>query len=666
MTRAGRLGASLAAAVLLAAVCLGSPGSDAAGRQPLLIEGKQTLFQRVLTKPGATLHASPGAAGASKLAPLSVFYVYDRKIAKGAGWVEVGAGSRGDVVGWVPAGETIEWRQQLALAFTNPAGRDRLMLFRDRKALDAVLLDPDPAGTAGPLRAKVMAGGTVPEVVALEPETHVDITSQFYLLPILDAEETFMGPGYPVRALEVASVSKDESKPVLDKKAPSEREQTLTSMLANLRAAVVFVIDSTISMDDYIDRTREAVRRIYGVMEQAKLLDRVSFGLVAFRSNVEVAPGLDYVTKVYADPNAVKDGKDFLAKVADLKAARVSSARYSEDAYAGVADAIDQIDWSAFGARYLVLITDAGALDASDELSRTKLDAANLRLEVLEHGIGIYTLHLKTPSGRSNHAIAERQYKQLSTHPNAPRPLYYPIEAGDVSQFGSVVDALAASIVKQVNAAAKGTAAVGTQAAKPGTDAPGDVTEQVRRDSEALGHAMRLAYLGRVGGETAPPLFRAWLADRDFAKPDVASTEVRILLSKNQLSDMERVLKAILEAGYAAQLDPAEFFSRMRSVAATLGRDPARVNEAGAAKLADLGLLGEYLDDLPYKSKVMAMTQDLWKSWSIGEQQVFLDEVAAKLRLYRRIHDDVDRWVVLDGTRDPGDSVYPVPLDALP
>ncbi|KAG1598014.1 hypothetical protein G6F46_014224 [Rhizopus delemar] len=95
-------------------------------------------------------------------------------------------------------------------------------------------------------------------------------------------------------------------------------------------------------MDPYIERTREAIKKVYQQIESEKLGKQVKFGLVAFRSSVKAVPGLEYVTRMYADPNTVKDGSDFLSKVADLKQAKVSSSEFDEDAFAGVSQAIDQ------------------------------------------------------------------------------------------------------------------------------------------------------------------------------------------------------------------------------------------------------------------------------------------------------------------------------------
>ncbi|MBN2751700.1 MAG: VWA domain-containing protein, partial [Rhodospirillaceae bacterium] len=523
---------SWAVLVLVVGFCLvgglAEAGSAvAADRAPLLMEGKKTLYQRVLARPGAVLKREPGGGPGARQPALTRFYVYDRKVLNGAEWLDVGLTAKGKSDGWLAADYTLPWKQQLALSFTNPAGRDRALLFRSREDLVSLLDAEAPGKAEAPLRKVVEAGKPDPKVISIEPATYVDITKQFYLLPILQAEETFTGNGHRVRVLEVASVSKqDAAAPVKEAKAPDNG----AGQLRNFSAAVVFVIDSTKSMGPYIDRTRAAVRRIYDRVEKAGLQDRVKFGLVAFRSNIDAAPQLEYVSRLYADPEAVKDGKDFMAKVAALQAAKVSTPRFSEDAFAGVMSAVTGVNWNAFGGRYVVLISDAGALKGGDPLSQTKLDAEQVRLEALHRGIAVYALHLKTPEGTANHADAEAQYKTLSTHPLVPRPLYYGVPVGSVDAFGGIVDSLSDAIVAQVNAAYRGEATPGSaRTSDPAYLKGGEAAEErVRLDTAMLGHAMQLAYLGRVEGTQAPPLFHAWIADRDLVQPAVPTTEVRV------------------------------------------------------------------------------------------------------------------------------------------
>jgi serine/threonine-protein kinase PpkA len=50
----------------------------------------------------------------------------------------------------------------------------------------------------------------------------------------------------------------------------------------------------------------------------------------------------------------------------------------------------------------------------------------------------------------------------------------------------------------------------------------------------------------------------------------------------------------------------------------------------------------------------------------VGDQQAIIDEPHAAIRLYQRFHDDAARWGALSEGADPGDHVYPIPLEALP
>ena len=651
---------------LAACLCLSS-GWALAADKPLLQEGKKTLFQRVLTTPGCHLSPAAGAPPGTEQPPFSRFYVYEHAKAGNADWIKVGPDSFGKTSGWLPAACTVDWKMQLTLAFTNPANRDRLMFFKERGTLEGILDAPDPVSVIAPLRAKLKQNAPAPGVLAQEPEYFIDMQKQFYLLPVLSGEEVMTEGGFRTRILNVASVSKADAALVQSTQAgatatSSQAGIDAASQLKEFSAAVVFVIDSTISMDPYIERTREAISKVYAQIAKENLGRQVKFGLVAFRSSTQAVPGLEYVTKMYADPNTVKDGADFMAKVADLKQAKVSSKSFDEDSYAGVMQAIDKVDWKPFGARYVVLITDAGALDANDKLSKTGLNAEQVRIEASNPGVAIYTLHLKTSAGSKDHAKAEAQYQVLSTFSGTNTSLYYPVDAGDINAFGSKVDALATAITGQVKAAYMGEDAIGSA-----MNAKAPPAEQKLVDDAALiGHAMRLAYLGEKTGSQAPPVFQAWIADRDPIKQNVPTTDVRVLLTKSQLSDLSDVLKKILDAANEGMISPSDMFERLRSVAATMGTDPNQLKQNGTAKLSELGVLGEYLDDLPYHSEVLNLDEETWKSWDGLAQEKFIRTLSTKLRHYQIYNADVDRWVSLADGSDARENVYPVPLEMMP
>ncbi len=675
---------------LLLTVALGS--ALGAERTPLLQPGKQTLHQRVLTRPGALLVTQPGADGGQLIDAFTRYYVYGQREQDGQRWLEVGVDTKGAVSGWVDAARTVPWRQQLTVAFTNPAAqRERALFFDSWDSLEGFITAEDPAVAIAPLTRRIADGGTDPRVVAIEPDRHIDINGNFYLLPILGFDEVFTDAGYTLRGLHVASVTKTEPPPAQSSatkpttgsepaSAPTPAFATPSSAppssevrkLQGFRAAVVFVIDSTISMQQYIDEAREAVQQVYRRVERSELLDRVSFGLVAFRAksaDPTRAKQLEYVARLFVDPADVSSAADFLVKASALTEAKVTTDRFDEDPYAGVSLALDEIPWQRFGARYLVLITDAGALEGDD--SSTGLRAEQVRSAAAAADVGLFVLHLKTPQGKGDHAAAETQYRTLAVNPAIQDSLYFPVDTGSAQSYTNSVKALADSVVQQIEQAARGNppgpTIIEKAASQPTTD-PGDDKEvaRIKRLTESLGYAMQLAYLGRMEKTAAPQVFEAWISDHDLANPTVRTVDARVLLTKSQLSDLHNILKQVLDAANAGMLKPDAFFDNLRSLAAQYTRDPNLANRADAQSLADLGLLGEYLEGLPYQSDVMRVDLDTWSRWGTQRQLDFVNRVKSKLRLYERYNADNARWVSLAEGGPPGEHVYPVPLHDLP
>ena len=300
------------AAGLLVSVLVGpglaTPGAAAAERQALPMPGKTSLFQRVLTRPGAALRTSAAdtTPRGAELSPLSVFYVYDRRQVKGADWLELGTAAADAAAGWLPATEAIDWRQTLTVAFTRNADREPTLFFRDHSSLLGLMESEGLVPETERLRASIREG-QVPEgfpVIAKEPDTYVDPNRQFYLLPILGHEQVQLESGLRASVLNVAAVTlQSGDQDLLAAGSGGAAARTAEAPIgkpADYRAGVVFVVDSTTSMGPYIDRTRAAIRRIYDRLKGSPMGDALSFGLVAFRDSTEAVPGLEYVSRVAA------------------------------------------------------------------------------------------------------------------------------------------------------------------------------------------------------------------------------------------------------------------------------------------------------------------------------------------------------------------------------
>ena len=104
-TLIGLLGASL--------ILTGTAGGTvSSATQPLLMEGKKSLYQRVLAEPSARLYSRPGGTTqfTQPVSPFTIFYVYDRVNSGGTDWLRVGVDKHAGAQGWVRAGDVIEWK----------------------------------------------------------------------------------------------------------------------------------------------------------------------------------------------------------------------------------------------------------------------------------------------------------------------------------------------------------------------------------------------------------------------------------------------------------------------------------------------------------------------------------------------------------------------------
>jgi hypothetical protein len=627
----------------------------AAADKPLLMEGKKSLFQRVLSIPDARLFEIPVESGeSSEIVPFSVLYVYE----KSDDWIKVGYDSFGDSAGWVPRAQAIPWNQALTVSFKDPQDIQRVLMFSNKDALQKLVNDYDKEGYQALYDAIV--NNEILEnspVIAIQPEAHLDIRENFYLVPIKQHEDVYLG-NEQARLLKIASV------PLLDGDVETNLAAGANSKSRSYRSGIHFVIDSTQSMGPYIDRTREAVAQVYSAIEKQGLGNQVGFGLTAYRDNIDEVADLEYLTRRFVTLQQGTDVEEFLERVNSLTPSQVSSRDYREDAYAGIRSAIEETDWTEFDARYVVLITDAGPRESYDPLGATGLSAKALRQLAFDKGVSIWVLHLRTPQGVEDHESAEAFYKELSFFPGIG-DFYYGVNLGEVDEFGTVLEVLAKQITQQVLATTNGVPPL------PLAQQSDDQTQlaQLQGRVAKLGNALRMRYLQKESGQPPPAVFDAWMIDRDFINPGRSVVDIRVLLTRDQLSDLKYVMQQVLDLAEEGVLSPQNFIDDLKSMAATVSRDPSSVGGStseGGANLADMGYMREYIEDLPYTGEVMNLTLETWEEWSAKVQIEFVHRLESKINYYQALHDHTDLWVTPGGGPVNGNSVFPVALDLLP
>ncbi|MEG2004460.1 MAG: vWA domain-containing protein [Bilophila sp.] len=664
--------AMLWATLALAAPVAAPAPQTAPGTSPLLQEGKKTLFQRVVSHPGAKLYAGAeaGAATLKEAKTFTVYYIYARQGDR----LAVGVNSNA-VDGWLDANTVTEWPQAITMLFTERMGRMPILFFKDHKALVDTCRSDDLGTRVKNLNEQVQkavaghpAQADLP-VLAAEPDDDKGAVSRkrFYLMPVLAVDDQF---GEQTKLLQVASIDPGTAGTAGAPKTPATPQEK-----TELRTAIAFVVDTTISMKPYIEQTKTMLRSIYDELEKSPQGDKVAFAVVAYRNNPEKSPGLDYLSQVISDFKTVRNRAELETALAGLNEATASSHSFDEDALAGVKTAVDKLSWDKYGSRVMLLVSDAGFLPGSDPTGSTRLDAQEMADYLKTNHIWMTATHVKTPAGKRDHASAEKAYREL-TRLDSSSSSYVAIDASTpavgAAEFGKVGLALASGYRNMVEATASGKLL-----AKPAD--PADLTtattpeERARQIAEVSGYAMQLDFIGSREGNRAPSVVSAWIADADLEKlsraqqgAPVLAAQPAVLLTKNQLSDLSSQLKIIIEqAERTKRTDSRDFFESILSASAQLARDPSRFSHQPGQNLAQSGALGEYLEGLPYKSEILLMREEDWYNKSTGEQTAFINRLKSRLARYEEYDKDRANWESF-GATNPSDWVYRVPLNMLP
>ena len=650
----------------------GAVAALAADRQPLLQEGKKTLYERVVSHPGAKLYAGP-EEGAAVVKPevktFTALYVYARQGSR----LEVGASSTA-ADGWLDAAAATPWPQALTMLFTERGSRSPVLFFKDHEAIVATCTDNALDAKLEQYAAAITAakaGQTIPAdlpVIAAEPSDAEGAVSRnrFYLMPLFGVDTRFPG----TQLIEVASIDPGSggAKAAAGGGGPLQAKNAAP---AELSTAVAFVIDTTISMRPYIEQSLAVIRNIYNALENSPHKGKVAFAVVAFRNSTAATPGLEYTSKVVSDFKTVSDRRSLEDALAVVREATASSHSFDEDSLSGVKTAVDSLSWQQYGSRVMLLVSDAGPLAGADKYSATRMEPSEIADYLRTKGIWLTAVHVKSPSGKKDHPYAAKAYKDLARMSDGTVS-YLGIDATTpqhgAAQFDQIGKTLAQGYLGLVTATAEGKL---LQKPKEEPVAQ-DPEARAKQLADISGYAMQLEFLGAKRQNQAPSVVRAWIADTDLGAlakglPNPPATaEPAVLLTKNQLSDLSKRLKIVLdEATTSQRLGNTGFFQSIISAAAQLTRDPSRFSAAPGLNLAQTGVLGEYLDGLPYKSDILGMTEADWYNKSVGEQTQFINRLRSRIARYDEYDKDRGNWESF-GSPNAGDWVYRVPLTVLP
>jgi serine/threonine-protein kinase PpkA len=688
-------------------------------KRPIMIEGKTFLPLRVLARPFSNIYKESDATKGTveeNVPTFQAYYVYTRPEVKATetdikGWYEVGSDNQGTVLGWMRAEDVLEWKQNMSLAYTHPERRKPVLMFETREGLLDLVKAPSDRRKerAEELYHTIEAGKIPPDfpVRSVEPKQAIAIDKQFYLLPILEFGESGLDQ-YEIRVLKLAAAvagGPDARDRTVLKDNLDYREQVVSrnpdpELLKKLEMDIVFVIDTTVSMQPWINATLEAIKNIaLSITSDAAIRQSVHFGLWGYRDSLTI-PGIEYLAKNFTP--TLQPVEDFIRTLQGVHEATVDSVNFDEDMFSGMSDAMTKTAWSSDKSlRFLVLVGDAPSHSLGDAWNYSGHSAETLRQYADDHSIYIAALHPREPAPRLQkfHEQAEKQFRILATNKGTSKEVvYYTVNGRDVKAFAQEARNLADDLVQIIAEAKKGQVTATPAATSPGgaqpqaqicggiaaiscpegsscefpktnrTDAQGICRKSTppptfKEAVRNMGRAALVEWIGREVGAKAPRDIIAWAVDKDLFDPALPSMEVRLLINKRELDELRKVLEDVMAAGRKGQIGGEDFFKVLQTTAATVARgEQSRIRQAKS--MAEL--VPDFLQGLPYKSQLMALTKELWASWSTDEQEDFLKGVDSKIKLYAAMHDTPDRWIQLHPGDAPDEFVYPLALESLP
>ncbi len=659
---------------------------------------------RLLTRPFSNIYTTANESQdnilADNVTAFTPLYIFAREGVdmsdprNPTGWYQVGETATVEPTGWMQAKDVVEWRQALIVAFSHPGvGEDQRQSVLFFETLDdlAALTELEDAyrekqaeSMQVAVEAAVAGNGEAPEgIVSVEPGPFVDITEQFYMLPVLQFEDLgdlFLDEARHLQVVAVTGSRAEEGESALPTSTVGDTAATLpdgtsiadAAALEELKVDIVFVMDMTASMAPFIETAASAVSDMaHLITEDAKLKEKVKFGLVGYRDDVAAVAEVEFLAESFTD-NATVDVESFLLKMEDVVPMMMqfanegrSSGDYQEEVFAGVKEAL-ATSWSEPSLKFMVLVGDASSHMVGHPQNTTGLNAEQVRQLLDQAQVYAMALHIREDRADTDHPIAEAQFSELSTNPGRPTPYYYSVDAYDRDAYQIAIKEIAEGFAELGQTLSEGSVPVLSGAPSPGQQQSSGAAVAGKAAFAAavaeLGAAAVLPYLGKA---TTPPRdFTAWVFDRDLQDPTRPSLDVRVLLTKEQVNDLVFTAEKVSQALKRAELTQMQFFDALQSVATTTSKGED-IAYGSVERLSESGLAPSWIASLPYKSDILSLNNDLYASLSPDERAMIELDLDAKLERYRQLIES-DDWMALSDRSAEIDKVYPLELAALP
>ena len=625
--------------------------SPAAKTAPVV--GPNGLPMQVLAKPGAEMFYDR-AGGKASCQPTNFerLFVFDQDPASEK--IQVGRTNL-QADGWIPKKDTMDWPHSIVVNFRDQQNRHPVLFFRDQDDLRK-LVGSDKREDAAKqyyqeIDEHIRQGQVLPAnfpVISIEPSHD---GQQLIILPALAAEFIQIN-GVETRLLKVAAAG--------ERRGGSDfRSDGYIKMLRELRQAaaarelslkridmdIVFVVDTTGSMQPWVDGVFEAMRRIVQTAG-TNGTELVRFGLWGYQDD-DTMKGIQYRTRNFTP--ALATAKEFAGVISKVRVNKMTDDDYPEDVFAGVMDAIANTAWRSKN-RVLVLIGDAPGHTTKREGGRKDIDTPAVRQIAIDAGVQIATLSIKdnsNPAYAQYHPMLEQQFKKLGENPGGRGPAYLSVNDKGVQIFQGMIEQLIGTLVDQP-----------TALGKPLVEAPLDAGGIARGMLDSARARVVAQTLNASGESVMPNDITGWVFERDLIDPAIPALEAKLLVTRQELNHLVGLAEDLVEKLDNARILGTDFYSQMLEAvtgAATGGRSDTLKQDLPA-----------FLKGLPYRSGIMDRSAEWFRALDAEGQKEFVSSIRSKLTYYREVNETPARWRSLSANASANLQVAEIPLNQLP
>ena len=628
---------------------------------------------RVLALEGARIYKFKNKSVIAKggLSYFEAYSVVDEAYIGGMTWYKVTSEAvpRPKPVGWTPRAigwmsddEVVPWNQALVMKFTSPLGRSRSLFFRDSSSLEAMVkmgTDDRRLKTKSmrdPLLKPSSSLAQDPSVIGIEPILNLREMREAVIFPILDYKEVrFKSPPLPTLLLQIASKNAGKG-----------------NAANKLAVDVVFVMDTTGSTGPYIQAVLEAAEDASKTMGGNKA--DMKFGLVAYRDN------LDYLKKEFAGdasklskiklmdysvktvtPNLVSL-KNFLGVLRNTHpVSMLTPDDVAEEVFEGVHQAAVDVKWRPRAVKLIVLIGDAPGHSADHQQSISGQDEMLLRAELVRRNIGLFAIHIvKSKSGRKYDHETKKQFMEVSRKDpqgslvkGSGQAHYYSVDASNMRGFKNNLKGIFNEIKESIDLVVNASS---SSKSRTKSSSKGSISDLIFDQASIM-----------LSDPNAPLKdFKGWTTDDALNEPGRKALTPMILLTKDQLNQLEDSLKNIIDAGNAFKssrkggASSLDFFDMLQRNSGQVMKDPSAMN------YKDVFGVPAGIDQLPYKSRILYLTREDFRQMGADSLNSLMFDLERMRSHYQNLLRDQDAWKELVKGSDLKDRVAGLELDMLP